>query len=203
MDDTMDLKPDHPCLFGVASEQQGYFTAAQARACRFDTNLIAYHKRRGRFIHVLRGVYRLRDYPSSPREEVVAAWLNAGKDVAVVSHESALDLLDLSDVIPRSISLTVPRAKRHIAKLPRVTVHTTTRQLGPRDVKDWEGVPITSAARTILDAAEEGTAPEQIEMAVRQAISRGLTTKRQLQQDATTRSKRVRDLINGALNRVA
>lgn len=202
MDDTITSKPDHSCLFEVAAEQHGYFAAAQARACGFDTNLIAYHKRRGRFIHVHRGVYRLRDYPSSPREEVVAAWLNVGKDVAVVSHESALDLLDLSDVIPRSISLTVPRSKRYVAKLPGVTVHTTTRQLGQRDVKDWEGIPVTSAARTILDSAETGTAPEQIEMAVRQAISRGLTTKRQLQQDAAARSKRVRDLVSGALGGV-
>jgi hypothetical protein len=105
-------------------------------------------------------------------------------------------------VIPSSISLTVPRSKRHVAKLRGVRVHTTTRQIGPLDVKDWEGISITSAARTILDSAEDGTAPEQIEMAVRQAITRGLTTKRQLQQDATTRSKRVRDLISGALNRV-
>jgi predicted transcriptional regulator of viral defense system len=203
MDDMIDSKPNHACLFGVASEQQGHFTAAQARACGFDTNLITYHKRRGRFIYVHRGVYRLRDYPSSPREDVVAAWLGVGRDLAVVSHESALDLLDLSDVIPRSISLTVPRSKRHFAKLDGVTVHTTTRQIDSLDVKDWEGIPITSAARTILDVAEDGTAPEQIEMAVRQAISRGLTTKRQLQLDATKRSRRVRNLVSGVLNRIA
>src|SRR5262249_23748439 len=154
---------------------------AQARECGFDTNLIAYHKRQGRFIPVLRGVYRLRDYPSSNRGEVVAAWLSVGKDIAGVSHESALDLLDLSDVIPRSVSLTVPRSKRHVRKIPGVTIHTTTRPLASRDIKDWEGVRVTAAARTILDAAEGDTAPEQIEMAVRQAISRGLTSKRQLE----------------------
>jgi predicted transcriptional regulator of viral defense system len=202
MEDMADNRPRHECLFGVASEQQGYFTAAQARACGFDTNLIAYHKRRGRFIPVLRGVYRLRDYPSSNRGEVVAAWLSVGKDVAVVSHESALDLLDLSDVIPRSVSLTVPRSKRHARRLPGVTIHTTTRPLVSLDVKDWEGVRVTSAARTILDAAEDGTAPEQIDMAVRQAIARGLTTKRQLQEGATRRSKRAREIISGALSQI-
>ena len=37
---------------------------------------------------------------------------------------------------------------------------------------------ITSATRSILDAAEAGTAPEQIEMAVTQAMDRGLATAR-------------------------
>jgi predicted transcriptional regulator of viral defense system len=199
MDDTTRPKPDHACLFGVASEQHGYFTAAQARACGFGTNLIAYHKRQGRFIRVLRGVYRLRDYPSSPREEVVAAWLNVGKDVAVVSHESALDLLDLSDVTPHRIHLTVPRSKRHVIASPDVAIHTTSLPLSPEDVITREGVRLTSPERTIVDAAEWGPSPEQIEMAIHEAISRGLTTRRRLQQAATSKSHRVERLVLGAL----
>jgi len=70
---------DHACLFGVASGQHGYFTARQAATCGFRTDLLTYHARRGRFIRVHHGVYRLRDYPSSPREEVVAAWLALGQ----------------------------------------------------------------------------------------------------------------------------
>jgi predicted transcriptional regulator of viral defense system len=202
MDDMSESRPDHACLFGVASEQQGYFTAAQARACGFDTNLIAYHKRRGRFIHVLRGVYRLRDYPSSPREEVVAAWLNVGKDVAVVSHESALDLLDLSDVTPNRIHLIVPRSKRHVSAAPGVTIHTTTLPLSPEEVIIREGVRLTSPEKTIVDAAEWGTGPEQIEMAIQEAITRGLTTRRRLRQAATSKSHRVERLVLGALDLV-
>jgi predicted transcriptional regulator of viral defense system len=122
---------------------------------------------------VRRGLYRLRDYPSSPREEVVAAWLALGKENAVVSHASALDLLDLSHVIPDAVHLTVPRSRRHLPNLPGVAIHTTTRPLRPIDVVHREGARLTSAARTILDAAEAGTAPEQIERAVEQAIERG------------------------------
>src|SRR5512133_706176 len=93
-------KPDSLRLFEIASEQGGYFTARQARTCGYGFALLSHHSKSGRFIRVRRGLYRLREYPSSPREEVLAAWLAVGKDVAVVSHESALDLLDLSDVIP-------------------------------------------------------------------------------------------------------
>ena len=71
--------PDHSRLFEVASTQHGYFTAGQARTCGFGTDLLTYHARAGRFLRVYRGVYRLRDYPSSPHEQVVAAWLALGR----------------------------------------------------------------------------------------------------------------------------
>jgi predicted transcriptional regulator of viral defense system len=198
MDDTCDNRTRHERLFGLASTQQGYFTAAQARECGFDTNLIAYHKKQGRFIQVLRRVYRLRDYPSSNRGEVVAAWLSVGKDVAVVSHESALDLLDLSDVIPNRIHLTVPRSKRYVSASPGVSIHTT-RELSPADVIAQEGIRLTSPERTIVDAAEWGTGPEQIEMAIQEALSRRITTKRRLREAASKRSPRVKRLVLGTL----
>ena len=192
--------PDHVCLFAASSEHHGYFTAAQARDCGFTRFLLARHAGTGRFIRVRRGLYRLRDYPSSPREEVVAAWLAVGKDVAVVSHESALDLLGLSDVIPDAVHLTVPRSKRHLPDLPGVVIHTTTKPPGPKDVIVREGIRLTSAARTILDVAEAGTAPEQVELAIRQAIARGLVTRQQLEQDARRRSRRVLSLVQSALH---
>ncbi len=192
-------KPDNACLFAITAGQRGYFTASQARACGFMWNALTYHTQRGRFLRIRRGLYRLRDYPSSPREEVVAAWLAVGKDVAVASHESALDLLGLSDVIPDAVHLTVPRAKRHHLSLPGVIIHTTTRPLPPVDVTVRDGVRLTTAARTILDAAEAGTAPEQIEKAVTQAVERGLTTTQQLVQHASQRNRRVARLITDAL----
>jgi predicted transcriptional regulator of viral defense system len=201
MSDTRATKPDFGCLFAITTGQHGYFTAAQARACGFDYNLLSYHARTGRFIRAQRGLYRLRDFPSWWREEVVSAWLAAGKDQAVVSHESALDLLDLSDVVPRAIHLTVPRSRRHVPRLPGVKIHTTTRPLRPTDVVVRDGIRLTSAARTILDAAESGTAPEQIEMAARQAVERGYTTRTLLERDARERSRRVYDLVVGALGR--
>ncbi len=200
MGDKTGLLPDHACLFAIASEQQGYFTAAQARACGFGWDLLAYHARHGHFIRLRRGLYRLRDYPTSRYEEVMAAWLAVGKDQAVISHESALDLLGLSNVIPSAVHLSVPRSRRHLPTLPSVTIHTTSRSLRRDDVIVREGMRLTSAARSILDAAEIGTAPEQIEMAVLQALERGLATAPQLLQDAGERSQRVSRLMSGALN---
>jgi predicted transcriptional regulator of viral defense system len=65
--------PDHACLFAIASEQHGYFTAARARDRGFGSDLIAHTKRRGRILRAHRGVYRLRDSPSSHEEAIAAA----------------------------------------------------------------------------------------------------------------------------------
>lgn len=192
-------EPDHAGLFEVAAGQRGYFTAAQARACGFAWDLLTYHTQRGRFRRLRRGLYRLRDYPSSPREEVMAAWLAIGAEHAVVSHVSALDLLDLGDVIPSAIHLTVPRAQRHRPHLPGVIIHTTTRPFQPGDVIVRDGVKLTAATRTILDAAEAGTAPEQIELAIHQAIDRAMTTARRLQDGAASRGRRVAQLVADAV----
>ncbi len=196
------VRPNRARLFEIASEQGGYFTAEQARACGYSWALLSHHVKNGRFVRVRRGLYRYREYPSSPREEVLAAWLTAGKQVAVVSHDSALDLLDLSDVIPDAAHLTVPRYRRNLPTLPGVRIHTTVRPLRPSDLTYRDGMVLTSATRTILDVAEAGTAPDQVELAVAQAVERGLTSPEQLRQGAAERSRRVAALIEDALHRV-
>jgi predicted transcriptional regulator of viral defense system len=200
MDDTLPQRPDFQCLFDVATSQHGHFTSAQARECGFSWERLSNTAKTGRFIRIRRGIYRLRDFPWYPREEVVAAWLALGRETTVVSHESALDLLELSDVIPNATHLTVPRTKRSVPNIPGVKVHTTTRPFGPLDVVVRDGMRLTSPSRTILDAAEAGTAPEQIELAIRQAITRGLATKNQLFEGAKHRNGRVQRLVAGALN---
>jgi len=205
MDDILNYEPrsKYERLFGVASGQQGYFTAAQARECGYGTDLLTYHTRTGRFIREQRGIYRLRDFPSSNRGWVVAAWLAAGKEDAVVSHESALDLLDLSDVTPNFTHITVPRSKRYLRPLPGVKIHTTSRPFRSTELINLDGLRVTSATRTILDAAEGTTQLEQVQMAAVEAVQRGMTTKGMLLKGAEARSEWIRDLIDDAFRNVA
>ncbi|MDO8690623.1 MAG: type IV toxin-antitoxin system AbiEi family antitoxin domain-containing protein [Dehalococcoidia bacterium] len=194
--------PDRARLFDISSEQGGYFTADQARICGYSRALLSHHAKSGRFIRVRRGLYRFREYPSSPREDVLVAWLVVGRDVAVVSHESALDILGLSDIIPDAVHVTVPRFRRNLPSLPGARIHTTARPLGKEDLLTRDGMAVTSATRSILDAAETGTAPEQIEMAVAQAIDRGLATAQELQRGASDRGRRLAKQIEDALQKV-
>lgn len=190
--------PDHERLFGIATEQAGYFTTAQAHDCGFSSPLINHHVKSGRFVRVARGLYRLRDYPSSPREELLAAWLRLAPE-AVVSHQSALELLGLSDIIPNLIHLSVPRARRKLSRRSGVALHTTTRPLDGSHVVLREGMRLTAPARTIADVAEAGVAPEQVVRAARQALERGMTTPARLREAAHGRGRRVEQLLEIAL----
>jgi predicted transcriptional regulator of viral defense system len=193
----MSRQPDHDSLFQLASSQAGYFTVRQARECGFDRRLLSYHVKAGNYVRVHHGVYRLTRYPSSPYEEVVAAWLAAGPDKAVVSHESALQIHGLSDVVPQAIHMTVPRGARG-GRQPRpsaVKIHTTTRRFESGEVQEREGMRVSAPARAIVDAAHSGTAPDQVLLAIREALERALVSERELVEAARGRTARVRELV--------
>jgi predicted transcriptional regulator of viral defense system len=191
---------DHDGLYRLAESQAGYFTAGQAIAAGMDRSTLRHHARPGgRYERVRRGLYRLRHFPSSPYEHVVAAWLGLGGAEAVVSHESALELYELSDVIPTAIHVSLPRTKRGQRPRVGVRVHTLERPPAPSEVRSVHGVPVTTPERSIVDSLEAGTQPEQIEMAIRQALERGLTTPRRVRAAAEARSARVRGFIERAL----
>ena len=192
------LIPDQRALFSIASGQGGYFTVDQAKSAGYSAALLAHHAKTGRFRRVRRGLYRFQEYPVSPREDVLATWLRAG-DSAVVSHESALDLLNLSDVVPRYVHVTVPRARRHLRHLPGARIHTTAEPVPPQDKVTRDGIVVTSATRSILDSAQAGAAPEQITLAIVQAVERGLASPGELKKRSSERSRRVERLIAAAL----
>src|SRR5665213_270235 len=100
-------------LVQLASDRSGVFTASAARALGVTSSSLAYHTRTGSIERLGHGVYRLADFPSSPREPLIAAAAALGKD-AVVSHESALQLYSVSDVAPSRLHFTIPRARRPI-----------------------------------------------------------------------------------------
>ena len=190
--------PDATALHRIAYSQDGYFTSRQGRESGFSAQLLAHHVRSGRYDHVRRGLFRLRDYPGSSHEEVREKWLAVGANRAVISHESALELHGLSDLLPNTVHLLVSRAERGTKPPQGITLHTTTQALEPSEVVTREGIRVTAPVRSILDAAGAGTAPEQIEMAVRQALEEGLATRRSLLAQADRRGGRVAELVRQA-----
>jgi len=195
-------KVDHDGLYRIAESQAGYFTAEQALDSGMDRSTLIHHARPGgRYERVRRGLYRLRHFPSSQHEHVVAAWLVLPSP-AVVSHESALELYELSDVIPNAVHITLPRAKRGQRPRPGVRFHTLEHPPGPNEIRRVACVLATSPERTIIDSLEAGTQLEQIELAVRQALERGLTTPRRLRAAAAGHPARVRAFIERRIQEV-
>jgi predicted transcriptional regulator of viral defense system len=187
-------------LYRLAETQAGYFTTRQALAAGMDRSTLRHHARPGgRYERVRRGLYRLRHFPTSVHEHVVAAWIPLREADAVVSHESALELHDLSEVIPVAVHLSLPRAQRGQRPRPGVRLHTFQRPPGPSEVRTVHGVPTTSPERSIVDSLDAGTQPEQVELAIGQALARGLTTPRRLRAAAVERPGWVRRFIERAL----
>lgn len=194
---------DHDALYRQAEAQAGYFTAQQAVNAGMDRSTLRHHARpEGRYERVHRGLYRLRHFPSSPYEHVMAAWLPLRDAGAVVSHESALELNELSDVIPDAVHLSLPRSERGQRRRAGVRLHTLNRPPEEAEVREIAGLPVTGPERTIVDALEAGAQPEQIETGVSQALERGLTTPRRLQAAASTRPAPVRKFIERRLDGV-
>jgi predicted transcriptional regulator of viral defense system len=181
-------------LYELAARQAGYFTTAQARQAGVSRRQLAYYAQTRLFERVRRGMYRLTWFPASPHEDLFVAWLEAGPQ-AVVSHESALALYDLSDILPAEIHLIIPRtaSRRHDG----IRLHT--HQLAPEDVVWYSGLPVTSVPRTIADVASSGLAEELVIQAVGQAIQKGLATVESLLDIAECRGGRARRLIGQAL----
>ncbi len=189
-------------LFELAATQGGYFTAAQARALGYSSRSLVHHAGAGHFERVSRGFYRLADLPALSHEDVIAAWVKAGRDRAVVSHETALTLYELAPIRPRKIHLTVSRAHRPHSDRPQlagVQIHTITRRFHPDEVVQRFGVQLTSVARTIVDAADSGTDPSFIIEAIEHALHAGMVVADELRQAGRDRSERVRKLIDGAI----
>lgn len=172
-------------LFEVADGQAGYFTAKQAREAGYDYRLQHYHRGRGHWIPAGHGLFRLSRYPEGEDEELVRLYLwsrdREGEPQAVVSHETALRLHGLSDLMPERVHLSVPKGFRK--RPPKgVVLHKT--DLSDGDVEAQDGFRVTTPLRTVLDIARSReVSPEHLESAVREAVARGLVRRRRLREE--------------------
>ena len=80
-----------------------------------------------------------------------------------------------------------------------VRLHTPVRPLAPDETRPIAGVVATSPERTLLDCAAGGTAPEQVELAIAQALARTLTTPGRLTEAVAPGPNTLRDLVARAL----
>ena len=104
-------QPDWDGLFEIAAAQDGLFTTQQAAAAGYSPQLLSHHLRAGRIVRVRRGIYRLVHFLAPDHEDLTTIWLWS-EQAGVFSHQTALALHGLSDVLPSRMHLTVPAAWR-------------------------------------------------------------------------------------------
>lgn len=165
--------PDWGALYAVAQAQSGYFTTGQAAAAGYSPQLLQKYIRNGKVVRVQRGTYRLVHFPSGEHEDLIISWLWA-EQAGVFSHETALALHDLSDVLPSKVHMTLPeRWRRRRLRVPAgLVLHYS--DISGIDRTGFSVVPITSPRRTLSDCIEAMLSPDLLRQAVLQARRRGL-----------------------------
>lgn len=171
-------------LFEIADRQQGFFTAKQAEECGYARSNFHLRLSSGEWTQEGRGIYRLARYPVTDRPELVlwSLWSRNLKDVpqGVWSHETALDIHELSDVMPSKMHMTVPRGFRRRIEIPKVLCLRYA-NLELSEIEERQGYRVTTPLRTLQDIFEtEKVADNFLAQALHQALERGLVAEEEL-----------------------
>lgn len=174
-------------LFEVADRQQGYFTSTQAEECGFHRSHFHRFIDSEEWVKEIRGIYRLSRYPVQDRSELVLWTLwsrnKQGVPQGVWSHETALDIYELTDVMPAKMHMTVPSGFRRSQAIPEVLV-LHYHDLADEDVGMRRGYRVTKPLKTLIDVINnQSISLEQVELGVKQALSQGFISKREIQRN--------------------
>lgn len=133
----------------------------------------------GRWQLIFPGVYLTHSGSPTWRDRLLAATLARGTG-AVVSLECALVLWDLSDRQPQILTLAEPTHTHRTGRLPGVRVRRRRRLT----VERRYGIPVTSAAQTVLDVvALPGRTPADDMALITRAVSRRRVTVAELREE--------------------
>ena len=152
-----------------ALRQHGLFTDWQGHAAGLSRGVIDHLLRTGELVAVDRNVYRSALTPPSWEQQLLAACL-AGP--AVASHRAAGALWQLPDLDRGVLEVTALRHRRR--KASDVVWHESF-FLDPSDVTELDGVPVTTATRTVLDLAAV-LDDDEIMRVVDEVLRRGLSS---------------------------
>jgi hypothetical protein len=139
---------DDAAIVRLALHQHGLVTMRQARDLGATPDAVQGQLQRGRWSAVRRGVYAVGAAPRTWEQWALAACLAAGAD-AFTAARSATRLWGFVD---RSGRLEVVIAGERRVRLSQVEVHRSV-LLPPVDRAAVRGIPVTSIARTLVDAS--------------------------------------------------
>lgn len=155
----------------IAKTQKGYVATYQAP--EVSSQLFAHHESTGNLERIVRGIYRVDMMPPEEDEEFVVAYLWS-RERGVISHESALSIYQISDVLPRKIHLTLPLEDKPIRRKTPDWIAIHFGEVGREDRQWYDVVPMTTPERTLIDVAADVIDPDTFDQALDQAKERGL-----------------------------
>jgi len=152
--------------FAIAARQRDLITIEQLLATGLPRATIYDRVARGVLHRRHRGVYSLGHAPLSPESKALAAVLACGSGAAL-RRLTAAEFYGCSRFPAPLIEVVSPRRR----KVDGARIHHC-RTLSPRDVTDFNGIPVTTAHRMFVDLADALT-PHQLANVIHQAAYRG------------------------------
>jgi hypothetical protein len=164
------------------AEQWGMVTSSQAEGLDVDGVTLHRLERAGHLDRVRRGVYAATTATVTQAREEQAAWLalNASEPAwkrppldpagGVLSHQSAVRLHGLGELVNDRIALTTPR--RRTSRDPDLWFKTA--RLADDDVTVIDGLPVTTALRTICDLLGQHIDGSHVATIIHQAVEANL-----------------------------
>jgi len=174
-----------PTLRNLARYQYGVVSRTQALRAGLTEDMIKFRVRSDRWRVLHPGVYATFTGAPGRTAQLWAAVLSAGPG-AVLSHETAAELLRLSDKAVASIHVTVPR-QRHVAAIRGVILHRSGRAV--EAVLGGSNPPRTRVEETVLDLTQVAASFDDVCGWVTRAFARELTDQERLQAAMRQRTK--------------
>jgi very-short-patch-repair endonuclease len=137
----------HHAVARIAARQHGVVTVGQLLGAGLTRDAVKRRVAQGLLHRELRGVYRVGHRAPNIEARYMAAVLACGPE-AVLSGRAAAYLSGFLKGRAPAPEVTATGNRR----LPRILTHRV-RRLDPRDVTRCRGIPVTTAARTLLDLA--------------------------------------------------
>lgn len=163
-------------LWEIALDQHGFVTTDDARALGIAAHTLRFLAQRGTLSREAHGVYRFERFPTSKADDYMQAVLWTGQPDAALTHETTLDLLELADVNPDRVHVTVPvgtRVRRQGGE--RIVLHEE--DLTAADLGWWQGIRCATAATAIRQVIDARTTPVHLaRQAIETARARGAIT---------------------------
>ena len=155
----------------LAARQHGVVTTADLLACGLTPDGILVRVRNGRLHPLYRGVYAV-GHANPTREGWLLAAVRACGGESALSHRTAASARNIIRWEARYPDVLVlgENPPRH----PRINGHRTA-YLPAEHVTTWQGIPITTAERTLLDLAGV-LSNDRLRRAIRQSQFLGLTS---------------------------
>jgi predicted transcriptional regulator of viral defense system len=141
--------PPDACVAERAAAEWSVLSLDELHTCGLSSDQVTHRLRKGWLHRVYPGVYAVGHPALAIQGKLLAAVKCIGQD-AVLSHFSAAALWGFVEWDGRHPDVTIPR--EGIGHRAGIRVHYSS-VLEPRDVTRQEGIPVTSAARTLVDLA--------------------------------------------------